>query len=76
MNIDEIELGEVYTWGSGSHGKLGHDNDDDVYIPRRISWLNGRPVEHVACAQHRLLATIRMYHSSSISQRLVSLHNT
>lgn len=54
-----VELGDVYTFGSGSHGKLGHGNDEDVFVPRKISWLAGRAVDHVACGQHRLLATIR-----------------
>mmetsp|Transcript_79200 Transcript_79200/g.181308 ORF Transcript_79200/g.181308 Transcript_79200/m.181308 type:complete len:280 (-) Transcript_79200:87-926(-) len=28
--------GELYTWGHGGHGRLGHGSEGDVWIPRRV----------------------------------------
>ncbi|KAK1410225.1 hypothetical protein QVD17_36760 [Tagetes erecta] len=45
------EDGEVYTWGLGSMGQLGHyslQSDDKELIPRRVVALNGIIVKDVA----------------------------
>ena len=31
------ESGEVYTWGFGNEGQLGHGDKSDQFLPRRIS---------------------------------------
>eukprot|EP00931_Biecheleriopsis_adriatica_P060509 TRINITY_DN36354_c0_g1_i1.p1 TRINITY_DN36354_c0_g1~~TRINITY_DN36354_c0_g1_i1.p1 ORF type:complete len:1720 (+),score=309.26 TRINITY_DN36354_c0_g1_i1:45-5204(+) len=31
------KTGRVYTWGSGSHGKLGHVNDADIFMPKAVT---------------------------------------
>ncbi|KAL2717183.1 E3 ubiquitin-protein ligase HERC2 [Vespula squamosa] len=41
--------GELYTWGRGVSGKLGHGNTDNVLIPTLVTTLNGHTVVHVAC---------------------------
>lgn len=34
------ESGALYTFGSGSHGALGHDNEDKVQLPKKIESLS------------------------------------
>ncbi|XP_053987984.1 E3 ubiquitin-protein ligase HERC2 isoform X2 [Hylaeus volcanicus] len=41
--------GELYTWGRGNTGRLGHGHLDDVLIPTLVTALNGHMVVHVAC---------------------------
>jgi RCC1 and BTB domain-containing protein len=48
--------GEVYTWGNGDHGKLGHGNGKKVSTPQLLGKLVGQNVvrvasynEHTAC---------------------------
>ncbi|XP_050578084.1 E3 ubiquitin-protein ligase HERC2 [Bombus affinis] len=41
--------GELYTWGRGNYGRLGHGNSDNVLIPTLVTALNGHMVVHVAC---------------------------
>lgn len=46
------ESGEVYTWGLGSMGQLGHCSlqyGDKELIPRRVVALEGIVVKHVSC---------------------------
>ncbi|KAK0097381.1 hypothetical protein PV326_002182 [Microctonus aethiopoides] len=41
--------GELYTWGRGNYGRLGHGNCDDMFVPTLVTALNGHVVTHVAC---------------------------
>lgn len=41
--------GELYTWGRGNYGRLGHGSNDDVTIPTLVTTLKGHMVVHVAC---------------------------
>lgn len=41
--------GELYTWGRGNYGRLGHGNSDNVMIPTLVTALNGHMVVYVAC---------------------------
>lgn len=41
--------GELYTWGRGNYGRLGHGNCDDMLVPTIVTALNGHVVVHVAC---------------------------
>ncbi|KAJ8478406.1 hypothetical protein OPV22_022133 [Ensete ventricosum] len=46
------EDGDVYTWGLGSMGQLGHcslQGDDKELLPRRVVALDGITVKDVAC---------------------------
>ncbi|XP_013584595.1 PREDICTED: RCC1 and BTB domain-containing protein 1 [Brassica oleracea var. oleracea] len=46
------ETGEVYTWGLGSMGQLGHvslQSGDKELIPRRVAGLDGVSMKEVAC---------------------------
>ncbi|XP_076284957.1 E3 ubiquitin-protein ligase HERC2 isoform X1 [Lasioglossum baleicum] len=41
--------GELYTWGRGNYGRLGHGNSEDVTVPTLVTGMNGHMVVHVAC---------------------------
>ncbi|XP_020598537.1 uncharacterized protein LOC110038108 isoform X2 [Phalaenopsis equestris] len=41
--------GEVYTWGKGANGRLGHGDLEDRKTPTLIEALKDRPIKHVAC---------------------------
>ncbi|KAJ8681467.1 hypothetical protein QAD02_017254 [Eretmocerus hayati] len=41
--------GELYTWGRGSYGRLGHGACEDVATPQLVEALSGHTVSHVAC---------------------------
>ncbi|XP_020599320.1 uncharacterized protein LOC110038758 [Phalaenopsis equestris] len=40
---------EVYTWGKGANGRLGHGDLEDRRTPMLIEALKDRPVKHIAC---------------------------
>lgn len=41
--------GELFTWGQGNWGRLGHGNCSDMLSPTVVSFLNGQTIVHVAC---------------------------
>lgn len=41
--------GELYTWGRGSYGRLGHGNSDDQNVPMLVIALRGERIIDVAC---------------------------
>lgn len=41
--------GELYTWGRGNYGRLGHGNTDDQTLPKQVVGLKGEKVMDVAC---------------------------
>jgi alpha-tubulin suppressor-like RCC1 family protein len=42
------DRGAVYSWGCGTHGRLGHGDHNDEYIPRRIESLNSIRIMGIA----------------------------
>ena len=40
---------DVYTWGQGVNGRLGHGDEDDQVDPRVVQTLLGKEVRIVAC---------------------------
>lgn len=57
------ETGQVFTWGAGSKGQLGHENvSDSLWVPRLVSGLygsslgSGDRVTKVACGANHTLA--------------------
>eukprot|EP00696_Hemimastix_kukwesjijk_P018236 gnl/Hemi2/7067_TR2417_c0_g1_i1.p1 gnl/Hemi2/7067_TR2417_c0_g1~~gnl/Hemi2/7067_TR2417_c0_g1_i1.p1 ORF type:complete len:427 (-),score=71.76 gnl/Hemi2/7067_TR2417_c0_g1_i1:114-1394(-) len=41
--------GDMYTWGSGSSGCLGHGNKQDMLEPSRVVYFAGTAVKKIAC---------------------------
>ena len=41
--------GELFTWGQGAYGRLGHGGLEDVQLPTVVSALAGQRVVDVAC---------------------------
>lgn len=49
--------GKVFTWGWGIHGQLGHNNCDNVYVPKALEFK--RQVKQIAAGQaHSLILTV------------------
>ena len=42
-------LGELYMWGRGIYGRLGHGGSDDLMTPSPVTALKGQRVIDVAC---------------------------
>jgi alpha-tubulin suppressor-like RCC1 family protein len=43
--------GELYTWGHGGEGRLGHGDEANQAKPRLVRALAGKPVSQVACGR-------------------------
>ena len=41
--------GELYTWGRGNYGRLGHGSSEDQIVPTVVAGLRGHRVVDVAC---------------------------
>lgn len=41
--------GELYTWGKGRYGRLGHGDSEDQVLPKLVEALRGQRVVDVAC---------------------------
>ncbi|OQS04769.1 regulator of chromosome condensation (RCC1) [Thraustotheca clavata] len=50
------DTGDLYTWGHGAHGKLGHGTDQDEFTPRLVDALHSVKVATIACGHHHTLA--------------------
>ncbi|KAF8398824.1 hypothetical protein HHK36_014684 [Tetracentron sinense] len=48
--------GEVFCWGKGNGGRLGHKINMDMSQPKIVESLNGVHVEFVACGEYRTCA--------------------
>ena len=45
-------LGELYTWGKGRYGRLGHGDSEDQTKPKLVEALLGYRVIDVACGKY------------------------
>ncbi len=41
--------GELYTWGRGNYGRLGHGSSEDSTYPSLVTALKGHRVIDIAC---------------------------
>jgi alpha-tubulin suppressor-like RCC1 family protein len=62
-NLAVIENGEIYSWGSGMYGCLGHsDGEDgmtaDLPTPTLIKALKGKKVVHACCGEAHSMAVL------------------
>jgi alpha-tubulin suppressor-like RCC1 family protein len=52
------EDGELYTWGYGSNGRLGHGDEKDQSKPTRVQWFVDQSIriKRVFCGGHHTIA--------------------
>eukprot|EP00435_Cladocopium_sp_Y103_P053240 s468_g17.t1 len=48
------ESGELYCWGHGKDGQLGHGDLKDVHMPRAVRSLQSKVVRTVSCGEHHV----------------------
>lgn len=48
--------GEIFSWGEGSGGRLGHGSEFDISHPKLIDTLSGTSIELVACGEYHTCA--------------------
>ncbi|KAK4772652.1 hypothetical protein SAY86_014427 [Trapa natans] len=47
---------ELYSWGWGDFGRLGHGNSSDVFTPQPVKALYGLQIKQIACGDSHCLA--------------------
>ena len=47
---------QVYSWGWGDFGRLGHGNSTDVFTPQPVKALQGIKIKQLACGDSHCLA--------------------
>jgi alpha-tubulin suppressor-like RCC1 family protein len=51
------ESGEIFTWGSGLHGQLGHGDEEQQLVPKQVQALQGVAIAVAAsCEDHSMAA--------------------
>lgn len=51
-----VEEGEVYTWGRGDDGRLGHGDNGWKFVPRLVEELRGKSIRQVTCGSYHTAA--------------------
>lgn len=46
------DSGDVYSWGKGYKGRLGHSSTENVRSPKMVDALGGKDVKMVTCLAH------------------------
>lgn len=47
---------QVYTWGRGTLGLLGHGDEEDVLLPRPVAALSGLAIRSITCGMYQTAA--------------------
>eukprot|EP00980_Cylindrotheca_fusiformis_P015257 scaffold4243_cov126-Cylindrotheca_fusiformis.AAC.3 len=50
--------GDLFTWGGGMYGKLGHGNEAGHSTPKRVEALTGLVVSQIACGSRHTTAVV------------------
>lgn len=53
---------QVYTWGRGALGLLGHGDEEDMLKPRLVRALVGTAIHRVACGEYHTAAVTELGH--------------
>ena len=56
-SVGVTRTGEVFTWGCGDYGSLGHENDFTIMKPKQVKSLLGKAVTQVSCSYHTAVVT-------------------
>lgn len=51
-----VDKGELYTFGRGVKGQLGHSNTRNQLLPELVSFFAGKIVVSVSCGFHHTMA--------------------
>lgn len=51
--------GELYTWGRGNYGRLGHGSSEDVSLPTLVVGLKGRLKKNYS-SSHRFILDLKL----------------
>ena len=43
--------GDLFTWGNGDSGRLGHGDENDIHSPKKVKIPGGEAVVKVACGE-------------------------
>ena len=58
---------DLYTWGGGGRGRLGHKDDDKELLPRVVESLLGRNITMVACGgAHTVTLSSKKIHTHTV----------
>ncbi|KAG8660282.1 PH, RCC1 and FYVE domains-containing protein 1 isoform X1 [Manihot esculenta] len=63
---------EVYTWGKGANGRLGHGDTDDRNIPSLVEALRDKQVKNIACGTNFTAAICLHKWVSGVDQSMCS----
>ena len=68
MIIDpyHTEMGELFAWGSGNEGRLGHGNNQSSNVPLVVPTLQGKIVTEIACGFQHSMALVRTAQGSEL----------
>jgi alpha-tubulin suppressor-like RCC1 family protein len=58
-----LKQGELYTWGKGIDGQLGHGNSKNLFSPMKVQVL-GQNVEHVSCGVNHTIVVVNFNQSN------------